>query len=57
MGTIVDHEDKLDTICTDCHDPHTSTTKKLLKPYEEWVGDPNDLKRYDVYSEDPNSVK
>jgi len=44
MHTIVDHENRLDRICTDCHDPHSSPRDKLLKPYEQLEGDPNSIK-------------
>ncbi len=56
MGTIIDHEDKLEAICTDCHDPHASSMKKLLKPGWDSVPDPNSIDSVEILQEDPNSV-
>lgn len=63
MGAIVGHAERVDTICTNCHEPHVSSRDKLLKPYEEMQGDPNTLSSMykllnpDVELEgDPNTV-
>ena len=30
IESLVDHQDRLDQVCSECHDPHTSSAKHLL---------------------------